>query len=188
MGRWLLRQIIMYVLLAQAVGLLAIALGTLSFQCRRTGTLLLCQTLGNVAFVVHYGMLGAYSACLGQMVLIVSNLFLCGEKTSRCAVLKWGCAAAALGASFTAWKDGFSVLPGAAAVVTVLTNWTFRGEVIRLGKLLVSCPLWVVYDVHVGSWSGILCELIAMGSATVSIRRYGSQASTNSSRKRRPSA
>ena len=116
------------------------------------------------------------------------DLFLCGEKTSRCAVLKWGCAAAALGASFTAWKDGFSVLPGAAAVVTVLTNWTFRGEVIRLGKLLVSCPLWVVYDVHVGSWSGILCELIAMGSATVSIRRYGSQASTNSSRKRRPSA
>ena len=101
----------MYVLLAQAVGLLAIALGTLSFQCRRTGTLLLCQTLGNVAFVVHYGMLGAYSACLGQMVLIVSNLFLCGEKTSRCAVLKWGCAATALGASFTAWKDGFSVLP-----------------------------------------------------------------------------
>ena len=166
----------MYFLMAQAAGLLAIVLGTLSFQCRRTGTLLLCQTLGNVAFVAHYWMLNAYSACLGQVVLIVNNLLLYGGRTSRVSTLKWLCAAAAMGVSLTAWKDGFSLLPGAAAAVTVLTNWTVQGKTIRLGKLLVSCPMWVVYDLHVRSWSGILCELIAMASALLSIRCYGWQA------------
>ena len=166
----------MYFLMAQAAGLLAIVLGTLSFQCKRTGPLLLCQTLGNVAFVAHYWMLNAYSACLGQVVLIVNNLLLYGGRTSRVSALKWLCAAAAMGVSLTTWKDGFSFLPGAAAVVTILTNWTFQGKTIRLGKLLVSCPMWVVYDLHVRSWSGILCELIAMASALISIRRYGWQA------------
>ena len=163
----------MYFLMAQAVGLLAIVLGTLSFQCKRTGALLLCQTLGNAAFVVHYWMLNAYSACLGQVVLIINNLLLYGGWTSKVSALKWICAAAAMGVSLTTWKDGFSFLPGAAAVVTVLTNWTFRGGTIRLGKLLVSCPIWVVYDLHVRSWSGILCELIAMASAAISVHRYG---------------
>ena len=70
-------------------------LGTLSFQCKRTGALLLCQTLGNAAFVVHYWMLHAYSACLGQVVLIINNLLLYDGRTSRVSALKWICAAAA---------------------------------------------------------------------------------------------
>lgn len=49
------------------------------------------------------------------------------------------------------------------------------GSVIHLGKRCLSCRVWVVYDLHVGFWAGILCELIAMELALISLIRYGRQ-------------
>lgn len=65
----------------------------------------------------------------------------------------------------------YAVLPCGASLVTVFTNWSFDSRKIRLGKLLLSCPAWVLYDLHVGSFSGILCELTVMGSALLAVLR-----------------
>lgn len=164
----------MYFAAAQGVGFIAMALGIVSYQCKSTRLLILCQMSGNVAFAVHYLMLGAYAACIGQLILSLSNLLLCMKRPwTRWRGWKWIFSALSLAACFATWKDGFSIIPCAASVISILTNWSFNGKVIRLGKLLLSCPGWIVYDLHVRSYSGILCELIAMGSALVSICRYG---------------
>ena len=164
-------------LTAQIFGLLATLLSVLSFQCRSTRALLLCQMSGNVAFVVHYLMLGSYSASLGQIVLILNILALTGHEKARRRRRKWRWifAVLSLGLSIATWQDGFSILPCAAVLVTIFTNWTFDGTAIRLGKLCLSCPAWVVYDIHVGSWSGLLCEGIAMGSALTALIRFRSR-------------
>ena len=39
--------------------------------------------------------------------------------------------------------------------------------------MLINSPLWIVYDVLVGSWAGILDELITEVSILISIRRFG---------------
>ena len=164
-------------LTAQIFGLLATLLSVLSFQCRSTRALLLCQMSGNAAFVVHYLMLGSYSASLGQVILILNILALTGPKEirRRRRLWKWLFAVLSLTLSAAAWQDVFSVLPCAAVWVTIFTNWTFDGTAIRLGKLCLSCPAWVVYDIHVGSWSGLLCEGIAMGSALTALIRFRSR-------------
>ena len=103
---------------AQIFGLLATLLSILSFQCRSTRTLLLCQMLGNTAFVVHYLLLRSYGACVGQIVLIFNILALTGPDNVRVRRQhwKWGFAAVSLLLSAAAWQDGFSVLPCVAAV------------------------------------------------------------------------
>lgn len=47
------------------------------------------------------------------------------------------------------------------------------GKTIRLWRMLVLCPAWIVYNLMVGSWPGIALELIAMASVAVSFWRYG---------------
>lgn len=161
-------------LTAQAVGLLATALGVISLQCKTPRSLLLCQMSGNVAFVVHYLMLEAYTACIGQVILIFNILVICGRNSAalRWKGWRWIFSLLTIAACAVTWQDGFSLLPCGAALVTILTNWTFEPRTIRLGKLVLSCPAWVVYDLYVGSWSGILCELIAMASALLAMVRY----------------
>ena len=163
---------------AQAVGLLATALGVVSLQCKHPRSLLLCQMSGNVAFVIHYLMLGAYTACVGQVILIFNILMICGKSDAkaRWKGWKWVFSILSLVTCIATWQDRFSILPCAASLVTILTNWSFHGMTIRLGKLCLSCPGWIIYDIHVGSYSGILCELIAMGSALLAILRYHSNA------------
>lgn len=161
-------------LAAQAVGLAAFALGIFSLQCRKVRTLLLFQMAGNIAFIVHYLMLGGYSACVGQAILTANILMIVWSEAheNRARALRWVFTALSLLSCALVWQDMFSILPGLAAAVTILTNWTGSDKKIRLGKLCLSCPIWIVYDIHVGSWSGILCEMSAMLSALLAVLRF----------------
>ena len=39
--------------------------------------------------------------------------------------------------------------------------------------MLINSPLWIIYDVIVGSWAGILDEVVSEASMVLSIIRYG---------------
>lgn len=39
--------------------------------------------------------------------------------------------------------------------------------------MFVNSPLWIVYDLCVGSWAGILDEAVTEGSMILSIIRFG---------------
>ena len=39
--------------------------------------------------------------------------------------------------------------------------------------MLANSPLWIIYDVIIGSWAGILDEIVTEISMIVSIFRYG---------------
>ena len=39
--------------------------------------------------------------------------------------------------------------------------------------MLVNSPLWIIYDVIIGSWAGILDEIVTEVSMIFSIFRYG---------------
>lgn len=62
-------------------------------------------------------------------------------------------------------------------LVSILTNiwvtWSGKGSVIRLGRLLVAGPAWIIYTVSAGSIPGTLAELVGMASAAVGLWRYG---------------
>ena len=52
-------------------------------------------------------------------------------------------------------------------------GYTYNAKTIRMVGLCVNSPLWVIYDVAVGSWAGILDEAASSVSVLVSIARYG---------------
>ena len=66
-----------------------------------------------------------------------------------------------------------SVLPVAANIAATIGGYTYSAKTIRMVGLCVNSPLWVIYDVAVGSWAGILDEAASSVSVLVSIARYG---------------
>lgn len=71
------------------------------------------------------------------------------------------------------WKGAISLLPFAALIASNVGYWTNNAQKIRLSNLACASPCWLIYDILVGSWGGVLNESITLGSILLSIYRYG---------------
>ena len=78
-----------------------------------------------------------------------------------------------LAALIATWPGWLSLLPIVANIAATVGGYTHNPRKVRLVAMLINSPLWIVYDVLVGSWAGILDELITELSILISIRRFG---------------
>ena len=161
--------------LIQGVGFVGMVMCIGSFQFKDTKKLLFFQMAGNFIYVIQFILLGAYSGCAVLAFQVLSNLPLCLETPDRRAWngLKWFFTAAIVVASALTWKDMFSSFPAAGAVASVLSSWSRNGKLIRLAKLFITGPGWLIYDIYAWTLAGILAEAFALCSTLISIYRYG---------------
>ena len=52
-------------------------------------------------------------------------------------------------------------------------GYTHNAQKIRIAGMAINSPLWIIYDIIVGSWAGILDEVVSEISMAISIWRYG---------------
>ena len=158
----------------QAVGFLGTILFFLSYQCKQNKKLFRVQFVSYLCYTTHLLMLGAVtggisyilntlrSFCLGSR-----NRFL--KSNAMCAII----CALQLAALYLTWAGWRSVLPVAANIAATVGGYTHNGRKIRAVGIFVNSPLWIVYDIIVGSWAGILDEVVSEASMLLSIYRYG---------------
>ncbi|MBQ8586020.1 MAG: YgjV family protein [Butyricicoccus sp.] len=58
-------------------------------------------------------------------------------------------------------------------LTVILTTWSGKSTINRLGKLFSAGPAWLIYCISVSSPSGAIAELVGMGSAALGLYRYG---------------
>ena len=163
-------------ILIQAIGYIGALLFVLSYQIRSNRALFFCQILGSVLFCVQFFLLHALSGCLNLIVIMFRNALL--MKYDTCPWVRWKGWTAILSAICTVilyftWKGAISLLPFAALIGSNIGYWTNNAQKIRLSNLACASPCWLIYDVIVGSWGGVLNESITLGSILVSVYRYG---------------
>ena len=78
------------------------------------------------------------------------------------------CAALAL-----TWNGWISVLPMAANIAATIGGYTHNPRKVRIAGMFINSPLWIIYDIIVGSWAGILDEVVSEVSMILSVIRYG---------------
>ena len=165
----------MHTAAVQALGFVAMSLCIGSFQLKSSRRMILCQMVGNALFVVQFLILGAYSGCATLIFGVLSSLLigLQGHAWAEWSGWKWVFAALTAVASLLTWSHPYDVLVLIAQVSFVLTTWTRNGRVIRIGKLTLVGPPWIVYNLLVHSYGGAMSELFGIVSTLISIRRYG---------------
>ena len=113
-------------------------------------------------FSISYVLNTVRSFCLGSR-----SRFLKGK--IMCAAL---CVMQVAALIFT-WDGWWSILPVAANIAATVGGYTYDPRKIRIVGMLVNSPLWIIYDIIIGSWAGILDEIVTEASMIVSIFRYG---------------
>lgn len=73
----------------------------------------------------------------------------------------------------TTWEGWISLLPVCANIATTIGGYTHNAQKIRIAGIFINSPLWIIYDLIIGSWAGAVDELASIASGIISIKRYG---------------
>lgn len=158
----------------QGIGFLGTVLFFLSYQCRQNKNLFRVQFVSYLCYTTHLLMLGAVTGGISYILNTLRSFCL----GSRHAFLKGKtmclliCAMQLVTLYFT-WDGWLSILPVAANIASTLGGYTHNGQKIRAAGMFINSPLWIIYDIAVGSWAGVVDELVSEASMILSVCRYG---------------
>ena len=158
----------------QAVGFAGTILFFLSYQFKNNQKLFRVQFVSYVCYTVHLLMLGATTGGISYILNSVRSFCLGSRNTflkskTMCRIL---CALQVMTLVVT-WEGWLSVLPVAANIAATIGGYTYNAKKIRIAGMFVNSPLWILYDILVGSWAGIVDEIVTEASMILSIYRYG---------------
>lgn len=158
----------------QIIGFVGTLLFFACFQCKNSKNLFRVQLLSYLFYTTHLLLLGAITGGVSYMINTVRSFCLSSKwafmrSRAMCGIL---CAMHLLALVFT-WSGWISILPVVANIAATIGGYTHNGQKIRIAGMFINSPLWIIYDIIVGSWAGILDEVVTEFSMIVSILRYG---------------
>ena len=161
-------------ILIQGIGFLGTILFFFFFFFKSNKTLFRVQFASYLCYTVHLLMLGATTGGISYILNTVRS-FCLGSKHGFLKG-KWMCwmiCILQVAALYFTWGGWWSILPVAANIASTIGGYTYNARKIRVAGMFINSPLWIVYDIIVGSWAGILDELVSEASMILSIYRYG---------------
>lgn len=146
----------------------------LSYQYKSNKKLFRVQFVSYFCYTIHLLLLGATTGGISYILNTVRS-FCLGSKYTFLKT-KWTCCIICVlqvTTLFFTWDGWQSILPIAANIASTIGGYTYNARKIRVAGMFINSPLWIVYDIIVGSWAGILDEIVSEASMIISIYRYG---------------
>ena len=162
-------------IIIQCIGFIGVLLFVISYQIKSNKGLFLTQMLGCMMFCIQFFLMGAYTGAITLIINIIRNILLLKSKDWKWAkskiVMVIILIALVVSTVYT-WNGPVSLLPFVSIAVTTIGYWSNNALKIRLSQMIGS-PCYLVYDVLIQSWGGVVSESIAIISIIVSIIRFG---------------
>lgn len=158
----------------QVLGLIGTALFFLSYQFKDNRRLFQVQFFSYLFYTIHLIMLGALTGGISYMIntfrsVCLGSKWKFAQRNEMCVII----CLMQLAALYLTWSGWVSILPVAANIAATIGGYTHNPQKIRIAGMFVNSPLWILYDILVGSWAGILDEIVTEASMIISIIRYG---------------
>ena len=169
-------------LIAQIIGIIAMAFNILSYQQKRQRYIILWQLLGTTLFSLNFFLLNAYTGALLNAIGAVRAIVFLNKKTLKTDHPLWliGFVSVYITSyilTFTLFQKDFTALSALVELLPVIgmtaTTVAFRSKTAKTTRLLglVSSPAWLVYNVFAKSMGAILCAAFCMVSILIGYLR-----------------
>jgi len=159
-------------LLAQIIGAGGMAFLFASYQQTTHKRLIACKLGADVMWVMHYLCLSAYAGAIPNFVGIFREVIFMqsDKKWARSPIfpclfilINWTLA-------ILSWQSTLSLLPICASTCVTISLWVKNPKITRMIGAPVSC-CFLIYDIFVGSWIGVINESVAIVSIVSSFIR-----------------
>ena len=162
-------------ILANVIGILAVALFVLSYQCKKRSNIVIMNILSRVFYVTQYILLFAFSgAAMDLSGLVVSLLAQQKDKKFISKHLRLWVIASLLfimTVGLVFYTDLFSLVPVAAVMFEAGALWLSKEKHIRIVSFF-STPLWLIYNIFCGAYGSAVGSVLAMVSIVSAFIRY----------------
>lgn len=160
--------------LVQLIGFVGTGLFFLSFQCKENKKLFRVQLFSYLFYTSHLLLLGATTGGVSYMINCMRSFCLQSKwnfaKSNTMCVILCGLQIVAMKLTWSGW---ISLLPVIANIASTIGGFTKNPQKVRITGMFINSPLWIIYNIIVGSWAGILDEIVSELSMVVSIIRFG---------------
>lgn len=172
-----------YDLIAQAVGIVAMAFNILSFQQKTHKTVITFQLFGSILFAVNFFMLGATVGGILNLVGTLRAIVFMNREKLRADHIGWLIFFTILylssfvltftvfGKEMTLFNAVIESLPVIAMTATTVSFRLQNAKAIRLFGLL-SSPSWLIYNIVNFAVGAIICEVLSLCSIVIGLFRY----------------
>lgn len=170
-------------IIAQIIGIIAMLFNILSYQCKKQKTVIAMQLFGGALFAANFLLLGAAVGGILNILATVRAIVFLFKKKLKADRLPWFIAFVLSYVSvyilnFTLFEKEPTLLNLILEILPVIgmtaLNVGFRlkdaAAVRKCG--LVSSPAWLIYNIAVGSWGAIICEVLTLISIFVGMLRH----------------
>lgn len=170
-------------LIAQAIGIVAMAFNILSYQQKTPRRVITFQLFGSTLFAANYLLIGAPVGMCMNIIGILRALVYSNREKFRADRAAWLILFVSMFAgsyilSFTVFGMELTLRNGILELLPVIgmtaTTISFRlqnaATIRKFG--LISFPCWVTYNAVSGSIGGVICELFSICSIVIGLIRY----------------
>lgn len=162
-------------IIANIIGILAVALFVLSYQQKTRRGIILCNILSRGLYVVQYLLLGAFEGAV--LDILGMGVSLLAQKKDIPAIKKYlpaviiGTDLIVVGVGLCLYESIFSLLPICGVLLHTGAFWMTRERRIRAVSFLGS-PFWFVYNLVSRAYGSAIGDAMTMVSIAVAIVRY----------------
>lgn len=162
-----------YDIVVQGIGLLGAALAFTAFQCKRHMFIMIFKTLSTIAFIVQFGLLGAYTglamSIFGMVVFIGFAILVAKNVKTFWFVVGASIIGAVVGAF--SWNGPASLLAiGGEIILTIACGIKNPQHVKYVCFFASAC--WLTYDIIFASLGGVISESFSIVSIIIATVRY----------------
>ena len=159
--------------IGQGFGVVAIALGLLTYQLKTQRGIIVAQIGVASSFVLHFAFLGAWTGMAINLVAVIRGFayYYRNKRGSRGALIPAIFTVIMVGAGILSWTDWFSIFVLVGCSVNNVCMALSDPNKVR-ASILVTSPLVLVYDLFTMAIPGAVYESVAVISAAVGIVRY----------------
>ena len=157
-------------IIAQIFGLGAMISLFCIYQQNSRKKLIIRKLCADVCWVVHYLCLGGYGGMVPNFVGIFRELVFIQRDKKRWAssvavpivfiLLNWGI-------GISTFQQSINILPIAASTFVTVSLWLRKPKLTKIISVPISLT-FLIYDIFVGSWIGVINEIIAIVSIIIS--------------------
>ncbi len=158
----------------QGIGFIALLFIILSFQNNTRYRILFFLWIAQVLFVIHFGLLGAWTAVAMTAIGAARTYIFNFRNTKKWADNKLWMYSFLISfwiAGVIVWEDYYSLLPIIAMTIETVGLWMKNTTHIRAINLFPH-PLWFFYNFIVNSYAGMVTEIFVFSSIFIAIIRY----------------
>lgn len=156
----------MFFILAQILAVVAFILDIICMQFKKKSGILVVGIISNTMYALEYALLGAWTGAISFVIGTIRNItyFIYEKKKYKPNKIVLAIfVLLIIGAGIYTWENITSLLPVIALVLWTIVSWQNNTKWMRLAEAFI-CVMWIIYDLFVGAYAGIITEFIILFS------------------------